>query len=118
MYGMYTLKDLEIAGFLVLPYEAALFVGAGLSNKVAAQWYRRIIFLFLLVLSVSLLFRTTWMKSGRREGSKGVLEAHFRGVSGGRNASYCFAQTITAFAPPSQLAPVVPSMRGAAPPAQ
>jgi len=30
---------------------------------------------------------------------------------------YCFAQTITAFAP-SQLAPVVPSMRTAAPPAQ
>jgi uncharacterized protein len=59
MYGMYTLKDLEIAGFLVMPYGAALFVGAGLSNKVAAQWYRRIIFLFLLVLSVSLLFRTT-----------------------------------------------------------
>jgi hypothetical protein len=34
------------------------------------------------------------------------------------NASYCFAQTITAFAPLSQLAPVVPSMRTAALPAQ
>jgi hypothetical protein len=31
---------------------------------------------------------------------------------------YCLAQTITAFAPPSQLAPVVPSMCGAFPPAQ
>jgi hypothetical protein len=31
---------------------------------------------------------------------------------------YCLAQTSTAFAPPSQLAPVVPSMRVAAPPAQ
>jgi uncharacterized protein len=58
MYGMYTMKDLEIAGFLVLPYGVALFVGAGLSNRVAAHWYRRIIFLFLLVLSVSLLFRS------------------------------------------------------------
>jgi hypothetical protein len=31
---------------------------------------------------------------------------------------YCLAQTITAFAPPSQLAPVVPSMCRAFPPAQ
>jgi hypothetical protein len=35
-----------------------------------------------------------------------------------RNAAYCFTQTITAFAPPSQLAPDVPSMRTVAPPAQ
>jgi hypothetical protein len=33
-------------------------------------------------------------------------------------AGYCLAQTITALAPPSQLAPVVPSMRVTAPPAQ
>jgi hypothetical protein len=31
---------------------------------------------------------------------------------------YCLAQTMTAFAPPSQLAPVVPSMRKGFPPAQ
>jgi hypothetical protein len=33
-------------------------------------------------------------------------------------ARYCFAQTMTAFAPPSQLAPVVPSIRKGFPPAQ
>jgi hypothetical protein len=33
-------------------------------------------------------------------------------------AAYCFAQTITALAPPSQLAPVVPSICRAAPPEQ
>jgi hypothetical protein len=34
------------------------------------------------------------------------------------NAAHCFTQMITAFAPPSQLAPIVPSMRVLAPPAQ